>query len=188
MNWETSIVKSLNNWGQGHTSLVEFVANKFVYLAILIGVLSFVYAQYREATKPFFSALNVRVTITEGLLKFVFPVGIAAVASEIVSKLFDRSRPFVTHSDIKLLFPHSADGGLPSHHMVFTVAIAFCVMSWSLQTSYLILGLALLSGVARVAAGIHYPTDILLGVFIGVFIPWLFNKFLRPLKVSKSRS
>ncbi len=188
MNWETSFVKSLNHWGQSHVSLVELVANKFVYLAILIGALSFIYTQYREATKPIFSALNIRVTITEGLLKLVFPVGIAAVVSEIISKLFDRARPFVDHSDIKLLFAHSADGGLPSHHMVFTVAIAVCVMGWSLKTSYVVLALALLSGIARVAAGIHYPTDILLGILIGALIPWIFSKFLRALKVSKNRS
>ena len=52
MNFETSIVKSLNHWGAHHAGLVKFVANDFVYLAILLGVLTFLYIEIVNANAP----------------------------------------------------------------------------------------------------------------------------------------
>ena len=114
MNFETSIVKSLNNWGAHHAGLVKFVANDFVYLAILLGVLTFLYIEYKVAVKPLFSPFNIRKLIADGALWLALPMVVAVVLSELLSKAFDRARPFVAHpNEIKALFPHSMDGGFP---------------------------------------------------------------------------
>jgi membrane-associated phospholipid phosphatase len=187
MNWETSIVKSWNTWGASHLSLVKFIANDFVYLAIALGLATFLYSQIKHSTKPFLSALNIRITIAEGLLGVAFPVIVATVLSEILSKLFDRARPFVAHPDIKLLFPHGTDGGFPSHHMVFTMALAVCVLSFHRNIGTILVIMTVLSGIFRVVAGIHYPTDIFVGILIGAIIPPLFKKFLDLLHISLKR-
>ena len=82
---------------------------------------------------------------------------------------------------------HSNDGGMPSHHMVFTIALAFCVIGFHRNIGVIILIMALISGVGRMAAGIHYPTDLIVGIGLGLLIPYLFDKFLDKLKISRKR-
>ena len=179
MNFETSIVKSLNNWGAHHAGLVKFVANDFVYLAILLGVLTFLYIEYKVAVKPLFSPFNIRKLIADGALWLALPMVVAVVLSELLSKAFDRARPFVAHpNEIKALFPHSMDGGFPSHHMVFTVALAVCVIEVHDRIGWVVVAMAVLSGIARVMAGIHYPSDIIVGIIIGAVIPPITAKVL----------
>ena len=187
MNWESTIVKSLNNWGTGHVNLVDFLANKFVYIAILLGVVTFIYSEIKHSTKPFWTPLNLRVTIAQGLLTVAFPVLVATIISEIFSKIWDRQRPFAANPEIKLLFPHASDGGFPSHHMVFTVALGVCVLTFHRNIGGVILALAIISGIFRVIAGIHYPSDVIFGILLGILIPVLFRKFLVLLHVSTRR-
>ena len=82
---------------------------------------------------------------------------------------------------------HTADGGMPSHHMVFIVALSYCVIGFHRNIGVVILLMAIISGIGRMAAGIHYPTDLIVGIFIGVAVPYLFGKFLGKLKISRQR-
>ena len=85
MNWESSLVHSLNTWGLNHQSFTKLIANDFVYIAIVLGALTFLYDQIRYSTKPFLSPLNIKVLITDGLLNIAIPVGLATIISEIIS-------------------------------------------------------------------------------------------------------
>ena len=82
---------------------------------------------------------------------------------------------------------HANDGGMPSHHMVFTAALAYCVIGFHRNIGSVILLMALISGVGRMAAGIHYPTDLIVGFGIGLAVPYLFGKLLAALKISRKR-
>ena len=186
MNWESSLVHNLNTWGVSHQSLVKLIANDFVYIAIALGIITFLYDQIRYSTKPFLSPLNIRVLITDGLLNLAFPVGLATIVSEIISKSVNRARPFITDGATNFL-NHANDGGMPSHHMVFTIALALCVIGFHRNIGVIILIMALISGVGRMAAGIHYPTDLIVGIGLGLLIPYLFDKFLDTLKISRKR-
>ena len=186
MNWESSLVHNLNTWGVNHQSLVKLFANDFVYIAISLGLITFLYDQIRYSTKPFFSPLNIRVLITDGLLNLAIPVGLATIVSEIISKSVNRARPFITDGATNFL-NHSNDGGMPSHHMVFTVALGVCVIGFHRNVGAIILTMAIISGFGRMAAGIHYPTDLIVGFGVGVAIPYLFAKFLAKLKISRKR-
>ena len=188
MNWESSWVKHLNDWGVAHQSLTKLIANDFVYIVIAVGLLTFLYDQIRYSTKPFLSPLNIRVLITDGLLNIAIPVGLATFISEVISKTVDRARPFVSDSSfVKNFLNHAADGGMPSHHMVFTIALAYCVIGFHRNIGLIIFALALISGIGRIAAGIHYPTDVIVGIGVGLLIPYLFGKFLSALKISRKR-
>ena len=186
MNWESSLVHSLNTWGLNHQSFTKLIANDFVYIAIVLGALTFLYDQVRYSTKPFLSPLNIKVLITDGLLNIAIPVGLATIISEIISKSVNRARPFIS-DEVKNFLNHANDGGMPSHHMVFTIALAYCVIGFHRNIGIIILALALISGVGRMAAGIHYPTDIIVGIALGLLIPYLFGKFLTALKISRKR-
>ena len=114
MNWEGSLVHNLNSWGIHHQGFVKLISNDFVYIAIALGLLTFLYDQIRYSTKPFLSPLNIRVLITDGLLNLAIPVGLATFISEMISKSVNRARPFITDGATNFL-NHSNDGGMPKH-------------------------------------------------------------------------
>lgn len=186
MNWESSLVHNLNSWGITHQGFIKLIANDFVYIAIALGLATFLYDQIRYSTKPFLSPLNIRVMITDSLLNIVFPVGLATFISEMISKSVNRARPFVTDHATNFL-NHANDGGMPSHHMVFTVALAYCVIGFHRNVGAIILTMALVSGFGRMAAGIHYPTDLIVGLGLGLITPYIWGKFLAKLKISRKR-
>jgi undecaprenyl-diphosphatase len=71
----------------------------------------------------------------------------------------DRPRPFV---DLGLtpLFPHDADSSFPSDHTLASVAIAGPLAARRPRLGLGLVAWALLIGAARVAAAVHYPSDI----------------------------
>ena len=82
-------------------------------------------------------------------------------------------------SGIKLLVLHGADGGMPSHHVVFMVAVAVMIYSIDRKMGYILLLITLISGIARVSAGIHYPSDILAGALLGWIIPTIYLRVVK---------
>ena len=186
MNWESSLVHNLNTWGLNHQGFVKLIANDFIYIAMAMGILTFLYDQIRYSTKPFLSPLNIRVMITDGLLNILLPVALSAVITEIISKSVNRARPFVTDHATNFL-NIARDGSMPSLHMVLMVAMSFCVIRFHRNIGVIILIMALISGVGRMAAGIHYPTDLIVGLGLGLVVPYLFGKFLSKLKISRTR-
>ena len=126
---------------------------------------------------------RIKMAITDSFFTLGIPIGVAVIVSEGLSSLFDRARPFVANKEITLLVPHNADGGFPSHHMTVMVVIAVSLWFRNHNLGNLLLGLALISGVARIGAGIHYPSDIFAGLVIGWISALLINRFTRDLRL-----
>lgn len=181
MSIDSRIVTSLNSWGASHKSIVHIISNDFVYIAILLAGLWIVVETFKAQPRGHRVAPSVRGLIANGLVMVAFPIGLTVIISELVSKVYVRQRPFVTLPDIKLLVPHSADGGMPSHHLAFMTALVVSVYFYDRRSAALFAVLALLSATGRVAAGIHYPSDILAGVALAIaivfFYRWIVIKF-----------
>ena len=163
MSIDTSIVKTLNSWGSNHNSLVRIFSNDLVYVMILIAVLwylTLILKKYSE-TKSWNEWL-LRY-LTRGFINFALPAGIAIVISEVISSIYIRQRPFVAVSGVKLLVPHGVDGGMPSHHVVFMTALTASIYFYQKKIAVLLAIITLVTGIARVVAGIHYPSDIVVG-------------------------
>ena len=175
MSIDSSLVRSLNTWGASHKSLVHLCSNDFVYLVILISVLWF--AMRIIKTHPISAGWKDLISgfLIKGIVIFAIPVGIAIVVSEGISRLYVRQRPFVADPTVKLLVPHGADGGMPSHHLAVMVALIVSVYFYDRRIAALLALLAVLTGIARVAAGIHYPSDILVGAALGVAIVYIYR-------------
>jgi undecaprenyl-diphosphatase len=100
---------------------------------------------------------------------------LAAVAAlygllEMIGRWADRARPFASQPDARPLLRHSARRSFPSRHVASAVAMAAIVQPWARTIGSLMAILAVALGVARVRAGLHYPSDVLVGAVLGSII------------------
>ena len=107
---------------------------------------------------------------------------LAVILDKLAGKLYYDPRPFVTHA-VKPLVAHAADNGFPSEHSLFSAALGGVTYFYSKKLGMAAFVLAVVIGVARVAAHIHSPIDIIGGIILGLIAGWcgyhLAQKFLR---------
>ncbi len=101
------------------------------------------------------------------LLAAVAAVILAVILDKIAGKLYYDPRPFVSHH-LKPLVAHTADNGFPSEHTLFGTTLAVLIYIYRSRIGTVALATALVVGIARVAAHIHSPIDIIGGVAIGI--------------------
>lgn len=100
--------------------------------------------------------------------------------TEIIRAFYPASRPFVVMPEIVPLIEHPPTNAFPSGHAVFYFALAAGIYLWmrtlpspsnirSQRTvgALYIIG-ALLISVSRIAAGVHWPYDIVAGAVVGI--------------------
>ncbi len=174
---DSSLAHSWNTWGLAHHSITAFAAKDLVYIVIALGAL-WVALNSLRTVRPFTVFGLLKTGVIDALFILILPVGIATVISEVASKIYVRPRPFAAFSDIHLVTPHAADGGFPSHHAVFMAAIVAAIYIRSKSAGVVLGVLTVICGAARIAAGIHYPTDILAGLVIGAGVTVLTNRVL----------
>lgn len=154
MSVETSVTRSLNETVVRHDALADPVAwyatasAKLFAVALLIML---VLPQTRKAA--IVAAMATPIAL-----------GLAAALAALVT----RARPFASTDTVHRLIAHAADNGFPSDHATasFAIATAIFISRRKLGAGLLVAAAAL--GVSRVAAGVHWPTDILAGAACGV--------------------
>ncbi|MBU1033098.1 phosphatase PAP2 family protein [Patescibacteria group bacterium] len=108
-----------------------------------------------------------------GILALVLRIGL--------SNIIQRPRPFMMPQDVDLTFsrliPFPVGSSFPSGHtaVVFAIAAAFAYANPRLGIAAFIV--AFLVAFGRLAAGVHYPTDILGGIVVGLVSFW-FVRFM----------
>lgn len=94
------------------------------------------------------------------------------VLVELIRFFYYRPRPFLDHS-ISQLIPHDLTASFPSGHAALFFALAAMIFFYHKKIGSFFLAGAFLIGLARILAGVHYPSDILVGVLVGFFSGWL---------------
>lgn len=103
-----------------------------------------------------------------GVIAAGFSAALALGMAQIISRLVQRPRPYVTHPHTAHLFlPVSHDFSFPSDHATAAFAIAVALLLRHRRAGILALAMAVVLSVARVAAGTHYPSDVLAGAALG---------------------
>lgn len=100
-------------------------------------------------------------------LELAVALPLVYVAARIVGLFFGQEQPFVAYG-FEPLLPHAVDNSFPSDHMAFMSVFATVAY---LRHRYLGLSLwvmAAAAGVARVAAGLHYPADLVAAACLAV--------------------
>lgn len=110
-------------------------------------------------------------SVVLALLTVVFTVAVKTVTAMIVF----RQRPFITDPALQgavsnsLIDPQS----FPSGHTMLVAAIAFSVLySGYRKMGVFLCFMMVLVAFGRVAAGVHYPTDVVAGALVGWAIAW----------------
>lgn len=100
---------------------------------------------------------------------------------ELIRFLYPRERPFVANGLDALINQNPLESSFPSGHATFFMALAvYLILAGDKKLGWFILISAVAIGLARVAAGVHWPSDIIVGWLVGGLISWLvfklFNK------------
>ena len=79
---------------------------------------------------------------------------------------YQRPRPFMIYQVNQLIAKN--EFSFPSGHAAFFFALAMAIYFYNKKWSVWFFAAAILIALARIAAGIHYPSDILAGAVIGI--------------------
>lgn len=90
---------------------------------------------------------------------------LAYLVAEIIKRVVNWSRPELVDQARQLL--HYTDPSFPSGHTATFAAIGVAVYAYNKRWGNWLIILAVIIGLARVVAGIHWPVDILAGLIIG---------------------
>lgn len=139
--------------------LIIFLADYLLYF--LIGFLiiwALVWKNFRVAIFALVTALFSRFLVTEAIRFF-----------------YNRPRPFEVLENVRKLIDHTTGSSFPSGHAAFVFALAGFIYLHNRKVGVWFLIAALLIGLGRVMAGVHYSSDILGGLVVGVFSAWIVN-------------
>lgn len=102
----------------------------------------------------------------------------------ILKNLVGRDRPWVHLQQLLVLINEHDPNSFPSGHTTSAFAFAGAVLSAAPRRwmKWVALVLAVLMGFSRLYVGVHYPSDVLAGVAIGLFAGWAANWVITRLK------
>ena len=158
MAWDTAVVFFLNGF-LGRSAWGDVVIGFFAVYLSYIAVLWFLWAvsragRLRGERWRVFSGAGAAVLLARGII------------TPLIRFFIHRPRPFAVLPVRALFFDSS--WSLPSGHAAFFFALAAAVYAYDKKIGTTLFLVSALIGVGRIAAGVHYPTDILAGLLVGL--------------------
>jgi undecaprenyl-diphosphatase len=101
----------------------------------------------------------------------VLAVILAGILAKLAGKLYYHPRPFIAEG-IKPLIEHGNDNSFPSEHSLAAAAIATTVYFFDRRLGMFLLITAVIVGLGRIFAHVHYPIDVLAGLLLGALAAW----------------
>jgi undecaprenyl-diphosphatase len=101
-------------------------------------------------------------------LTTTFLIGLLIIAP--IKKSFERARPFKTLKAIRVLEPEPTSKSFPSWHAynVVSQGLLIAYLLNSIFITIIIIIISLLIAFSRIQLGVHYPSDVIIGYFIGI--------------------
>lgn len=92
------------------------------------------------------------------------------VGNVVMKNLIARPRPFIVYPDIELLIAPPSGFSFPSGHSSSSFAAATALFCFYKKPGIAALVLAALIAFSRMYLFVHYPTDVLTGIMLGIFM------------------
>lgn len=89
--------------------------------------------------------------------------------TQIIRFFWFHSRPFAV-SSVNLLLTHSPTSSFPSAHTTAFFALSALLLFYNKKLGVIFLIASFLIGLARVFCGLHWPSDVLAGIVLGVLV------------------
>lgn len=167
MNWEFSVLDAIQQlatpWLDRLMIGISWLGNSG-WIWIVAGVALLFTKKYRR------SGILVLVALLLGLL----------IANLTIKPLVARLRPFQVDPTISLLIPPPGEFSFPSGHSVSSAAAATVLTLANKKFGWVAVPLALLIAFSRLYLYVHFPTDVIAGLLLGMAIGLLTWFVLRP--------
>jgi undecaprenyl-diphosphatase len=179
---ELQIVHLMNQFGRGELDWLTIFISQIPFLIVLWAVIAFLALFLDRRGKWIFlaivAALALHFLISEGLLKHFllnfFPL---------------RARPWVAHPElIQPLGQRFTDSSFPSSHMASTLGVLTVLVFYYRKIWLPALIFVLLMAFARLHNGMHYPSDVLAGAFLGLIYGFLAITLVRYLERAAAKN
>jgi len=163
------IITFLNHWANYSLYTSNFVVFCGVYLGwILVAFLFYYIYQSHKRWKTF-----------RFILIALFSALMSLFVADLIKTFYPISRPSASLKGIIQIFIPGDRASFPSSHMAFLGGLAFALMWRKRKLGLWFLAAVVLIGLARIAAGIHYPLDILVGLLLGFIVSLVFRRFIK---------
>jgi undecaprenyl-diphosphatase len=141
--------------------IIEFFASFFIYFLFAgLLVLWFIDGKIKK----------------EQVIHALFATFVAWAVSALIKHFFPTLRPFMVNGKEVDILIKPLDGAFPSGHTAEAFALAVTIFMHDRKIGWCFLASALLIGVARVIANVHYPVDIVGGAFLGTIVAVIIEK------------
>tara|TARA_Y100000996_G_C22558117_1_gene656323 strand:+ start:3699 stop:4292 length:594 start_codon:yes stop_codon:yes gene_type:complete len=122
-----------------------------------------------------FANSNLKESAQMHVIKSIMIMVIANAIILLINQIIFRERPFV-ENEVNLLFYMPTDSSFPSNACAGSVSLAlgFFDKKW-IKTFMFLFVLAILMSTSRIYVGVHYPIDILAGIFISIISYFIGN-------------
>lgn len=153
-NWDQKIILRYNGIG-GRTftiflKILSFFGRETIWLFLMV---FYLFVFYDPLLFSYISS--------------IFLLGVAIIVP--IKKIISRDRPFESLEDIKVLERKPTSRSFPSWH-AYNVASQGLLLSFllnSLLVATIVLIIAMIISFSRIQLGVHYPSDVIFGFFIG---------------------
>lgn len=180
---DQSILLSFYNFTSGSTALsllVIFCAKWLPYFVVFMAALCVIChrmpAESKASFKMFFTVENLPAYFFQLFFTF-FPAIAAFVAADGIKFFFPAIRPFAALNFMPLVLGENPMASFPSTHASIFAALAVTIFFHNKKIGVWFLLGALVIGLARIAAGIHWPSDILAGFLFGGLVAYFSEYF-----------
>lgn len=161
MNIDFKLFEMINQFA-GKSDLLDQLVIYFSKYGVVAFCLVFVWLWFTKKGDQFQNRQLVLFAITIA----IFTIGI----NKVLEMSFFRERPFVAH-DVNLLSDKSADDpSFPSNHAGGSFALAFAMFWRYRKPGTIFIGFAILMALSRLFLGVHYPTDVFVGMMIALIV------------------
>ena len=175
--WGQKLLVVMNDFVRHHyllKKIVPFAADVFVFFYPIYLVLVYLWGLYK------------RDDFYKEWALYIFFSWVLSIAMNLVIQFFvGKVRPeqlVLTKED--LIFEHVPDNPFPSDHTSLSSAIAMAAILWGIKTwnkffiwSWIIFWIfSIIMWICRIAAWVHWPTDIIAGVLVWIWVSVILNR------------